>query len=190
MRESVIQVQRWAFWWASSFDLHKSVTNWKTCVAPYKPEGSSYHGFRSILAHFKITYPTHYPFSATYCIALNSSISDSQSNTRTQCARLAHAVITPQPRTQEDDSDWLALIDEYWWSWAQCSKLLRMDNALVIIILKCARIFLNLCKEIPVYKEQHKYWNSVHILNHLLRHVRVAVLNYFHIWSNYPDRAL
>jgi hypothetical protein len=71
--------------------------------------------------------PMHYPFSATYCIALSSSISDSQSNTRTQCARLAHAVITRQPRTQEDN--WLARVN--WWSWAQCSKLLRMDNALV-----------------------------------------------------------
>jgi hypothetical protein len=55
--------------------------------------------------------PTHYPFSATYWIVLNSSISDSQSNTRTQCARLAYAVITRQARMQEDD--WLARVN--WW---------------------------------------------------------------------------
>jgi hypothetical protein len=39
-----------------------------------------------------------------------------------------------------------------------------MDNALVVIILKCARIFLKPWSELPVYKEQHKYYEVAMIL--------------------------
>jgi hypothetical protein len=41
-----------------------------------------------------------------------------------------------------------------------------MDNALVVIILKCARIFLKPWSELPVYKQQHKYTLSFLITLH------------------------